>query len=413
MRVTLLPREAAARVITASIGYLAWAAGAVIIVFAIPVLVETLLLRGVPGLIPVPLTLLLMVLAAIIVAITHTRPPVVLAYLVIATVAALVYEVTLIEGDPGMLNDVPFLVNRLALVLVTIGVAASTAIGAIAWCALGYAASWFVSISSALLTGTEIRPGFGPTFVLALSMTMNLTLFAIQVRQRRRLPRFEELEQATRRRAASADLAQRTTAIVHDTVLNDLTLVMNAPDTLDVRTRERLREDLDTLAGGAWMHATSEVAVPDEAQAVIRNELARLASEFRWRGLSVNVTGVTDGVYIYDPVAGEALIGALRATFENVLQHSERALANVEIMYSDTAVTFMVSDDGVGFVTSEIDANRLGVRESIVGRMEAAGGSARIWSAPGAGTTVMLSVPVLEVRDPGAPSPHQGAERAE
>jgi hypothetical protein len=64
------------------------------------------------------------------------------------------------------------------------------------------------------------------------------------------------------------------------------------------------------------MRATRRVAVPDESQATIRNELARIASEFRWRGLTVNVTGVTTGVYLFDPRGGEALLAALRATFE-------------------------------------------------------------------------------------------------
>src|SRR5690606_38957431 len=233
----------------------------------------------------------------------------VIAYLVIASAAALVYEVVLIQAKPGLFEHELFLVNRPTLALVTIGVASSSALGGIAWCLLGYGAAGVVAVAAAVITGTEVRPGLGPTMVLLLAVLLYLTLFTIQARQRRKLPRFEELERATRRRAASADLARRTTAVVHDTVLNDLAVVMNAPDTLDAATRERLRADLDTLEGGEWMHTTSQVAVPDEAQAATRNELARLASEFRWRGLTVNVTGVTSGVYIYEPVAGEALVG--------------------------------------------------------------------------------------------------------
>jgi signal transduction histidine kinase len=319
----------------------------------------------------------------------------------------------LIEAEPGLLDHELFLVNRPTLALVAIGVASSSALGGIAWCLIGYGAAGLVTVGAAFLTGTPVRPGLGPTMVLLLAVLMYLTLFAIQARQRRKLPRFEELELATRRRAASANLARRTTAVVHDTVLNDLSVVMNAPDTLDAHTRERLRSDIATLEGGEWMHTTSEVAVPDEAQAATRNELARLASEFRWRGLTVNVTGVTSGVYIYEPRAGEALVGALRATFENVLRHSGGSTANVEIMYTDTDVTFMVSDEGEGFDLDAVDPSRLGIRDSIIGRMEAAGGTARIWSSPGAGTTVLLSVPVLEVRDPGEPSTHQGAEHVD
>ena len=413
MRVTLLPREAAARVITGAIATLAWTSGATILVLAIPVLIETLMRQGLTEIITAPLTMLVMMLAAIAIAMWRMTPAVVVGYLVLGTAAAVVYEVSLIEVAPQLLEHELYLVNRPTLALVTIGVSASSALGGIAWCLLGYAAATVVSLSSALLTGTEARPGLGPTMVLMLAVVLYLTLFTIQARQRRKLPRFEELEQATRRRAATADLARRTTAIVHDTVLNDLTVIMNAPDVLDARARGRLRDDLDTLESGEWMATTSEVAVPDQAQAMIRNELARMASEFRWRGLTVNVTGVTSGVYIYEPAAGQALLGALRATFENVLRHSGATTANVEIIYSDTLVTFMVSDEGVGFDMAQVDPSRLGIRDSIIGRMEAAGGSARIWSSPGAGTTVLLGVPVAEVRDPGEPSRHQEADHVE
>ena len=196
-------------------------------------------------------------------------------------------------------------------------------------------------------------------------------------------------------------------AVVHDTVLNDLTVVMNAPDALDERTRSRLVEDLDTLEGGEWMRATARVAVPTEEQARIRNELARVASDFRWQGLTVNVTGVTNGVYLFAPGAGDALVAAVRAAFENVLKHSGTNAADVEIVYSADEVTFMISDQGRGFDPAAVDPRRLGLRTSIVGRIEDAGGRARIWSSPGAGTTVLLAVPVAAVLDEGDPSRHR------
>ena len=249
--------------------------------------------------------------------------------------------------------------------------------------------------------------------VLALALTMNLTLFAIQAGQRRKLPHFEELEQATRRLAASADLARRATAIVHDTVLNDLAVVMNSPDVLDARVRQALRDDLDTLEGGAWMRATERVPVHDEEQARIRNEISKLASDFRWRGLAVNVTGAGPGIYVFADGAGDALVGALRATLENVLRHSGTTTADVEIMYSDDEVTFMISDQGAGFDTSTVDAQRLGIRNSIVGRMEDVGGRVRVWSSPGTGTTVLIGVPVAAVLERVAPSGHQKGDYAD
>ena len=49
-----------------------------------------------------------------------------------------------------------------------------------------------------------------------------------------------------------------------------------------------------------------------------------------------------------------------------------------------------VRDRGPGFDPAAVPADRRGVRESIVGRMERHGGRARVTSAPGGGTEVEL-----------------------
>jgi signal transduction histidine kinase len=51
-----------------------------------------------------------------------------------------------------------------------------------------------------------------------------------------------------------------------------------------------------------------------------------------------------------------------------------------------------VRDRGVGFDPDAVAADRRGVAESIRGRMERVGGTAKIVSAPGEGTEVELSV---------------------
>ncbi len=52
-----------------------------------------------------------------------------------------------------------------------------------------------------------------------------------------------------------------------------------------------------------------------------------------------------------------------------------------------------VLDGGAGFDTATVPDHRYGVRESIGGRMAAAGGRAEVLSAPGAGTRVRLEWP--------------------
>ena len=56
-----------------------------------------------------------------------------------------------------------------------------------------------------------------------------------------------------------------------------------------------------------------------------------------------------------------------------------------------TVAEVFVRDRGPGFDLPTVPADRLGVRESILGRMERAGGTARIRSGPG-GTEVHLTL---------------------
>jgi len=59
----------------------------------------------------------------------------------------------------------------------------------------------------------------------------------------------------------------------------------------------------------------------------------------------------------------------------------------------DAAVTVFVRDRGRGFDPSAVPADRYGLQESVVGRVERAGGTVRVRSAPGEGTEVQLQVP--------------------
>ena len=59
----------------------------------------------------------------------------------------------------------------------------------------------------------------------------------------------------------------------------------------------------------------------------------------------------------------------------------------------ESTVRAMVTDAGVGFNISDIDEARLGFKDSVVARLKDVGGNARLFSSPGAGTTVVLEVP--------------------
>ena len=331
MRVRILPRETAAAVITGSVSAAGWAVAAATILLTAPVLIETLVIRGRAADVPLALILLGVVLGGIAAVVLRPRRWVVMLFLGVGGMATGGYGVTLLSGDPGIVEHSPYLVNRPALALVLVGIPATRALVGIAWSLLGFAVAVIAGVVASVIAGVTFTPGYGPLMVLALTTIAYLTLASIQARIRRRVPNFDELESETRALAHGEDLARRTTAVVHDTLLNDLAVVMNAPDRLDERTRERLLSDLETLRGADWITASAAVDLPAE-DAGLRNELARLASEFQWRGLSMHLTGHPLAHHVLAPDVAAALIAALRATLENVIRHSGVTTVEVEVI---------------------------------------------------------------------------------
>jgi signal transduction histidine kinase len=396
VRVAVLPRDVAARVITSGIAHSAWAVNAMNLVLTIPILVEVMVAKGESDALPGPVLLLsLLVLLAVGAAIIP-RPWVVLSFLVLCSAGAVLYEVTLLTVDPGMLESAFFVLNRPAVSLVLVGVASTTWLTGLGWTLGGYLFSTGASVAVAVITGLPLKTGWGPLLMLGLYVSAYLVLAAIQRSQRRRVPNFEQLEEETRRLAVEENMRSRVTAAVHDTLLNDLALVMNAPDELDERMTARLRADIATLTSAEWATESAQTVVDDQ-DSDLRNQIMVIMSDLQWRGLTVHVTGSGTGIYRLDPGVATALVDSIRACLENVLRHSGANVAEVDLAYTDDDLTVIVADQGQGFDPKAIPADRLGVRFSIVDRIRAVGGSTKIWSSPGTGTSIVIRVPVLEV----------------
>lgn len=91
---------------------------------------------------------------------------------------------------------------------------------------------------------------------------------------------------------------------------------------------------------------------------------------------------------------GRAVIGAVSETLANVRRHAATDLAVIKVTGTPERFAIEIRDRGRGFDPDAVPTTRRGVRESIVGRLEATGGSAEIVSAPGQGTTVRMEWPV-------------------
>jgi signal transduction histidine kinase len=407
VRVRVLPRDVAAEIITGSVASLGWAVGAATLILAIPMLLETMTRAGREQSALLPLGLLLLMLISLGFVAWRERAWAVAAYLVVGFVASVSYEVLLIDALPHAFDEQIYLFNRPAVALVMVGLAARTPVIGIAWSALGFLVSLASTLTVSAIAGIPVRPGYGPVLVVVLSLALYLTLWGIQVRQRRLVPNIDELEAENARLARGEDLARRTVAAVHDTLLNDLSIIMNAPDEIDDRVCQRLREDLATLGGAEWLTASSQLTLVDEQDSSLRNELMRMISDFQWRGVTVQVTGQGDGIYQLAPATVTALIEALGAALENVVKHSQATVAQVELVYSPGTVTIMVTDEGVGFDPETIPADRLGIRASIDARLASVGGRVQIWSSPGSGTSIVMTAPVVSVLREHDPVHHQ------
>jgi len=92
------------------------------------------------------------------------------------------------------------------------------------------------------------------------------------------------------------------------------------------------------------------------------------------------------------PVADQ-LVACVGEALRNVAQHAGTGQADVTVTGGAGWVTVKITDHGRGFDPAATPASRRGIRESITGRMAAAGGRARVASRPGAGTTVTVSWP--------------------
>jgi signal transduction histidine kinase len=92
--------------------------------------------------------------------------------------------------------------------------------------------------------------------------------------------------------------------------------------------------------------------------------------------------------------AAEALLGATREALVNAARHAaEPGPIRVFAEVDDGGIEVFVRDRGPGFELDGVPADRRGVRESIIGRMKRAGGTAEVGPGAGGGTEVALALP--------------------
>lgn len=257
-----------------------------------------------------------------------------------------------------------------------------------------------LGLTAALVLGAvEVVVRGGPTrptttgimlMVLAGVAVGHVTRLAVVAEQR--LQQAVELEAATRER-------ERLARGIHDSVLQVLALVQRRGAHLDGEAGELARLAGEQEAALRALIAAGRPAPPAEGDAALVDLRSVLSG---YGGTTVSVAAPAEPVQLPARVARE--VGrAVGAALDNVGAHcGPAARAWVLLEEEPAAVTVTVRDDGPGIADGRLAEaaaqGRLGVAQSLRGRVADLGGSVTITSAPGEGTEVEIRVPRGRVR---------------
>lgn len=168
------------------------------------------------------------------------------------------------------------------------------------------------------------------------------------------------------------------TAYVHDYVLAALSAIgkgMNVSFSLDAQTGQFF-SPRDYVDGTRFGRRVAE-------------QVTKVSNDTE---VAVNLADPSKPVYIPGEVANTLLL-AVSEVATNSQKHAgddAKKSCSVDILPGEVHIRF--TDDGIGFDAQSIDPHRAGVRLSVKGRVDSLrGGEAKVVSAPGQGTTAVLS----------------------
>jgi signal transduction histidine kinase len=237
------------------------------------------------------------------------------------------------------------------------------------------AAILFLQFTGALAAATDVALA---ALVVAVAFGVIFAPWFVRLLTSLSLERAERIRSQERAEVA---------AHLHDSVLQTLALVQKrAGDPREVAALARRQErELRSWLSGA------RARTGDEQRFVAALQAAAEEIE-EAHGVAVDVVAVGDAPLDRD---GEALIAAAREAMLNAAKFAGGGETAPVAVYAEAAedrLQVFVRDRGPGFDPAAIPADRRGVRESIVGRMERHGGRATIQASPGGGTEVELVI---------------------
>ncbi|WP_083869445.1 sensor histidine kinase [Nocardia niigatensis] len=266
---------------------------------------------------------------------------------------------------------------------------------AIAWRPLWAVLALVTAVVSVQLINHFCRaPGHNGLFVpdLAFALTFCLLYVAAEVMAIRTGRKLDDArDHAYALTAAAAEIRARDVqrkwfeALIHDSMLSPLVAVLRETPREGIRVKAR--QVIDQITSGP--HNGPESYTGSEVVAHLRTAVtAEDASAM------VDVELESDAATLDFPSSPVEVLGAAvgQAVRNSVLHAGAGAIRQIAIRVGARRVAAVVADDGVGFNPQKVPPNRLGLRVSIIGRIEELpGGTVKVRSKPGEGTVVMMA----------------------
>lgn len=226
--------------------------------------------------------------------------------------------------------------------------------------------------------------------VLIIIYMLRQATAAVDVAQSNALRKYAA---AVRQHATEVERVQ-VDAIVHDTVLATLLAAAAARGPQETALAAGMAEDAIARLNDAGMAPVADDTVVPFVQLGDRIRQAAAALAHPFTVVQQETESLTVPLYV-----SEALYSATVQAMVNSLQHAgpddDRGIARRLTMMSNLqgGCTIEISDTGVGFDPAAVPEERLGLRISIRERVTSAGGTVKVRTGVGRGTTITLEWP--------------------
>ncbi|MDX6647727.1 MAG: hypothetical protein QOK40_3454 [Miltoncostaeaceae bacterium] len=223
----------------------------------------------------------------------------------------------------------------------------------------------------------------GFTAAAATAVTASVAAAGVALLVGPRLARARAEAGSERAERARAEERVAVAARLHDSVLQTLALIQRSDDV--GRSQRLARQQERELR--AWLYGGTAASGATTLSAALSQAAAQVEERY---GVDVDLVQPSDAEL--DERLAEIVAAAAEA-MANSGKHAGVDQVSVLARVTNEEVSIFVRDRGRGFDPDAVAEDRRGLADSIRGRMQRAGGAARIVSAEGEGTEVELTLP--------------------